>query len=215
MLTTSDTFTDALTAELARWRLRVEPSAVHAMRSHFVAMVEVNPARQPHADHRSVLGSRQAPTPIHWRCCGGSRMRACVMSLQSWTSARGLVSRRYRWRSRGRDWTVIAIDGTKKKVDFLARWAQSAEPPATTPNASNLTAIHAHSSQWTLNPPVDLVVCRALAPLARCIELAVPFLHAGGRIAAYKSRDLPGSEEHAARRGVPSPQPERAPITRV
>ena len=85
------------------------------------------------------------------------------------------------------DWSITAIDGTRKKADFVARVAAEI-------GMSNLRVEHGHSDHWRSHRRFDLVATRGVAPLARCIQWARPHLVAGGRLAAYKTADMAPEE---------------------
>ena len=78
------------------------------------------------------------------------------------------------------DWTVTAIDGTRKKVDFVAS-------VATTLGLTNLQAIHAHTAHWETGRRFDLVTFRALAKLPAAIAECGRFVAPGGRLIAFST----------------------------
>ncbi len=88
------------------------------------------------------------------------------------------------------DWSITAIDGTMKKADFVRRVAVDL-------GLRHLAVEHGHSDHWRDESPFDIVVTRAVAPLARCIQTARPHIAVGGRFVAYKTADVSAEEtEH-------------------
>ncbi len=89
------------------------------------------------------------------------------------------------------DWQVTALDGTKKKTEFVGRIG-------TELGLKNLVTEHAHSDHWTTVGTFDVVTTRAVAPLGKCIRTSGRFLKKGGRLIAYKTAKLPDDESNAA-----------------
>lgn len=85
------------------------------------------------------------------------------------------------------DWSITAIDGTRKKVDFVARIASEI-------GLGNLQVEHGHSDHWRSNKKFGVVTTRAVAPLEQCIQWAQPHLAAGGRLAAYTTAEMDRDE---------------------
>lgn len=85
------------------------------------------------------------------------------------------------------DWSITAIDGTGRKIQFLRQAIEKLE-------LGNITAHHAHSRHWDTTRRFDLVTLRAVAPLAKSVEVAERFVDAGGLIAIYKTAELAGDE---------------------
>jgi 16S rRNA (guanine527-N7)-methyltransferase len=81
------------------------------------------------------------------------------------------------------EWSMILIEGTKKKARFL-------ETAATELGLEKRVRVEAERAellgQGKLRDKADLVTCRALGRLNVVLELAVPLLKVGGKLIAYK-----------------------------
>lgn len=88
-------------------------------------------------------------------------------------------------------WNVTALDGTRKKVQFLQGVVGELA-------LRNLEPVWAHSEHWPSTARFDLVTFRALGPLAKGLSLAVPFLAPNGWVVAYKSVPMSVEEVDAA-----------------
>jgi len=84
-------------------------------------------------------------------------------------------------------WHITAIDGTKKKIDFVAQFAAEA-------GLSNFQCMHAHSEHWETSQRFDMVTGRALAKLPEFLRASARFVAPGGRVVVYKSDPLPVDE---------------------
>jgi len=89
------------------------------------------------------------------------------------------------------EWSVTAIDGTGKKIDFLRRATQAI-------GLSNLACTHANSAEWPTRERFDLVTFRARAALPRAIERSAKFVAPGGWLIAYQTAAVVHSDLHAA-----------------
>jgi 16S rRNA (guanine527-N7)-methyltransferase len=78
------------------------------------------------------------------------------------------------------DWNVVAIDGTRKKAEFVQRVAAELE-------LTNLEAVHAHSMHWDDPRRFDLVIFRALASLERAVDQCAARVTPHGRLVAYQT----------------------------
>jgi 16S rRNA (guanine527-N7)-methyltransferase len=90
------------------------------------------------------------------------------------------------------EWSVILIEGTKKKARFL-------EAAAAELGISKRVRVEGERAellgQGRLRDKADLVSCRALGRLNVVLELALPLLKAGGKLIAYKG---PKADEEIA-----------------
>lgn len=86
---------------------------------------------------------------------------------------------------------IWALDGTAKKVRILAEIAREL-------GLTNLHAAHARAEHWRPDEPFDLVLFKAVGPLARCLATGRPLLAANGHLAIYKTEKLPTDETIAA-----------------
>lgn len=90
------------------------------------------------------------------------------------------------------DWGVTALDGTRKKAEFVSRVADDL-------GLKNLRAEHGHSDHWDLGEKFDIVTTRAVASLAKCMRTVNRFLGKGARLVAYKTAILTEEEIGEAR----------------
>jgi len=93
-------------------------------------------------------------------------------------------------------WVVTALDGTRKKVDFLQTVVSELA-------MENLTPVWAHSDHWEPPHRYDLVVFRALGPLDESLARAASLVATGGWIIAYKTAELSADERRIALEAVP------------
>ncbi len=97
------------------------------------------------------------------------------------------------------DWSVIAIDATGKKIDFLRRTAAAI-------GIDNLRCEHAHSQHCKPSAVsrqlsvigFELVVFRALTTLAKSLEQTARHVAPGGWLVAYKTASVDQDEQDAA-----------------
>lgn len=85
------------------------------------------------------------------------------------------------------EWSFTAIDGTGKKVEFVAGAVREL-------GLENVRVEHVHSDHWPSNQRFDLVVTRALAAMAKCVQAAHRRLKRSGKLVAYKSASMPEEE---------------------
>lgn len=91
------------------------------------------------------------------------------------------------------EWQVTALDSMRKKTEFLARTAE-------TLGLGNLRVEQGNTAHWKPDGRFDLVVARAFAPLAKCLESCARFATPGGRLVVYKTQWLTLGELEAAER---------------
>ncbi len=91
------------------------------------------------------------------------------------------------------------LDGTAKKVRFVAHAAR-------TLGLANVEAVHGRAGEWRPAAPFDLVLARAVAPLAELARLARPLLAPGGRLLAWKGQRREAEAELAALRAQAGPR---------
>jgi len=82
-------------------------------------------------------------------------------------------------------WRVCAIDGTRKKIDFLMRAVSEL-------GLTNLESVHAHADHWSTNRRFGVVCTRAVAGLARSLPFVARLAAPGGWFVAFKT---PSSDE--------------------
>jgi 16S rRNA (guanine527-N7)-methyltransferase len=91
-----------------------------------------------------------------------------------------------------RDWQVTAIDGTRKKAEFVGRCAGELGLP-------NLRAIHAHARHWETADRFDVVALRAVGKLAEAIGTCHRFVTTPGWLVVYKTAELDKGEAEEGR----------------
>lgn len=90
---------------------------------------------------------------------------------------------------------VSLVESVGRKCDFITRCARAA-------GISNAEAVHVRAEAWTEGLGTnDVIVARALAPLAAIAEYAAPLLVQGGMLIAYKAK-RDGEEESAGARAA-------------
>ncbi len=90
------------------------------------------------------------------------------------------------------DWQVTAIDGTGKKIRCLEQFVDRL-------GLSNCRTLHQRAEEWREGAPsFDMVLFRAIAPLADCLGLAERFCRPGTVVICYKGDPLSNEEARAA-----------------
>jgi 16S rRNA (guanine527-N7)-methyltransferase len=85
------------------------------------------------------------------------------------------------------------VESAGRKCVFLERAREAVV-------VENAEVVHARAEEWSAGLGVcDLVVARALAPLAVVAEYAAPLLELGGSLVAWRGRRDHSDEEAAAR----------------
>lgn len=186
-MTDPEQFDLALAEGLAAWKLELKPEQRALLRAHYEAMVETNrttnltrivepaaAAWKHYLDSLAVLlWLRQRP---------GVAVRSVLdIGTGAGFPAVPLAVAKPNWR-------VVAIDGTSRKIDFLAEFAGKAGP-------ANLEARHAHSAHFESDERFDLVVLRAVGSLSIGLEQAFARLHRGGHVVAYKTPAIDADED--------------------
>ncbi len=92
-------------------------------------------------------------------------------------------------------WQITAIDGTGKKIRCLEQFIDRL-------GLTNCRALHRRAEEWREDvPSFDMVLFRAIAPLADCLGLAERFCRSGTVVVCYKGDPLPNEEARAVLRG--------------
>lgn len=84
-------------------------------------------------------------------------------------------------------WRITAIDGTRKKTDFLSSVAAELE-------LTNLRVENTHSDHWPTAARFDVVTFRALAAMDKGLAKCARFARPGGFVVAYKTAQLSPDE---------------------
>lgn len=203
MTNESGSFETALTEALSRWGMPITSDQLAQMRAHFDAVVEIN----------RVMNLTRITDPKE----AATKHYADSLALLLWIDERRISVRSVLDIGTGGgfpaiplaitrpDWSITAIDGAGKKVDFVRRTAR-------TIGVDNLHCIHTHSCHWTdttkSDQPsavsFDLVVCRALATLPNVMEQSALFVEPGGYLVAYQSDNIDQATLEAANRAAKS-----------
>ncbi len=90
------------------------------------------------------------------------------------------------------DWQITAIDGTGKKIRYVEQFVDYL-------GLTNCRALHKRAEEWREDTPsFDMVLFRAIAPLADCLGLAERFCRPGTVVICYKGNPLPQEEAQGA-----------------
>jgi 16S rRNA (guanine527-N7)-methyltransferase len=85
------------------------------------------------------------------------------------------------------DWRITAIDGTRKKIEFVRRCASEL-------GLTNLRVEHAHAKHWRTSARFDVVTLRAVTKLADAISMCSRFLARAGWLVVYKTGQIQQGE---------------------
>ena len=189
MGTLSVEFEDTLWRLLDQWRIDCTPVQLGMLRAHYEAVLEAN--------------SRMNLTRITDPTEAAVKHYADSLALLLWIRDRGIEVGTVLDVGSGAgfpavplavmrpEWQVTALDGTAKKIGFVARVAKTLRLP-------NLRAVHAHSTHWRDGWTADVVTVRAVAKLAKCMRDTVDLVAPNGWLVAYKTADIGDDELSAA-----------------
>ena len=184
-----DLFQTTLSRILNRWEVTILPAQLDLLTAHFAAVVETN----------RTLNLTRITDPVE----AAVKHYADSLALLLWARDRRIEVKTVLDIGTGAgypavplavmrpDWTVTAIDGTGKKVRFLARVVEEMQ-------LSNLRLEHAHSLHWSDGRRFRVVVARGIGPLAKCLGQAAANVASGGRLVIYKTAALTRAELEAA-----------------
>lgn len=198
-----ESFETTLTEALSHWNLLITSNQLARMRAHFDALVETN----------RVMNLTRITDPKE----AAIKHYADSLSLLLWIDHRRINVKTVLDIGTGGgfpsvplaimrpDWSITAIDGTGKKIDFVRRTARNI-------GLDNLHCVHTHSCHWNdtnksdqpSTAGFDLVVCRALATLPKTIEQTAMFVEPGGHLVAYQSDKVDQATLDGADRAVKS-----------
>ncbi len=184
-----DLFDGTLTAALKRWSISLTPVQLRRLRAHFVMTVEAN----------RMVNLTRITNPV------GSAIKHYADSLAviAWAAQRRIDVHTVLDIGTGAgfpavplavmrpDWTVTAIDATRKKVEFLRNVSN-------TIGLNNLRAEHAHSDHWRPERKYQLVVTRATGRLGKCLGTGAGILAGRGWFVAFKTPKISGDERREA-----------------
>lgn len=191
MSTESTAFQEALEKALQPWPLGLSAEQVQQLGVHYRAMVEVN----------AVMNLTRIVDPVE----AAVKHYADSLALVQWSRVRGGAVRSLLDIGTGAGfpaipvavaepaWEVVALDGTKKKIEFLTRSVAAM-------GLSTLTAVHAHSAHWESDRTFDLVTARALGSIEECLSAAAKFVSPGGQVVLFKTEEKVEAEGQEASR---------------
>ncbi len=189
-----DLFNKALLDTLGRWGLPIRTEQVAQLRSHFDAIVAMNRrfnlTRITDPVEAAVKHYADSLALLLWV---RERRTVNIESVLDVGTGPGFPA--VPLAVMRPDWSLTAIDATAKKVRFLADVVDAASS-SRTPGLANLDVVHAHSAHWQPGQSFGLVMCRAVAPLPKCLKEAAGFVRHAGWFVAYKT-DEPDSDEVA------------------
>jgi len=184
-------FDSTLQSELRRWELPITTDQLRQLRSHFEAVIETN----------QVMNLTRITDPVE----AAIKHYADSLAMLLWLRERSIAVRTVLDIGTGAgfpaiplavmrsEWTVTAMDATRKKVEFLAR-------TAATIGLDNLRAEHAHTADGQPKRTFDIVATRAFGPLARILESCAAFVKPGGWLVAHKTASVGRDEISAAKK---------------
>ncbi len=185
----TDSFKEALSAALTRWGLPIDRTQLESLHAHFQAMVETNRVM-----NLTRITGPQAAAVKHY---------ADSLALLKWIDDRGIDAQTVLDIGTGAgfpalplavmrpDWSVTAIDATRKKIEFLQR-------TAATIGLTNLHCSHAHAQHWRPGRKFHVVVFRALTSLAKALQQSARHAAPLGSLVAYKTASIDRGEQDDA-----------------
>jgi len=184
MDTPSAEFDRTLIQAIAPWGLVLTTAQIDQFRTHYTMMIETNRVMNlTRITDPTEAATKHYADSLALIACAKERNLAVKTVLDIGTGA-GFpaiplaVARP--------DWSITAIDGTRKKIDFVRRVASAI-------GLSNLHCEHANSTHWETNETFDLVTMRAVANPA---ETATRFVGKSGAVAVFRNasdQDATGS----------------------
>jgi len=183
-------FDDALSAGLKRWSIPIDADRLGRLRAHYQAMVETNrtvnltrivepteAACKHYVDSLAlILWADSADTPQACRLLDvgtGAGLPAVPLAVMR------------------REWTVTAIDSTRKKIDFLRRLTDEL-------GLDNLAVVHARAEHWNVSERFHIVTSRAVARLSKGLGQSARLVAPGGYLVAYKTASTSREETDEA-----------------
>jgi len=190
-----DTFDRALDQAAEGLGLRVEPFRRTLMWAHFQCMLEAN--RQFNLTRITAPADaavKHYADAISLLCIPGIEAAGLLAVLDVGTGA-GFPAVPLAIMCPA--WRITAIDGTAKKVRFVAQ-------TLTALGLTNVEVIHARAADYarTRAQPFDLVLMRAVAKLAPALEEVHRLIAPGGQVVFYKTASLADSERSAGDRAA-------------
>lgn len=180
-----EAFDRPLAAGIQAWGLEIEPVQMGRFRAHLKAVIEANrsfnltritdlrdAALMHYVDSLSLLGwaRDRADEPLSLLDIGtGAGFPAVPIAVMR------------------PEWSVTAIDGTRKKTDFVSQIKIAL-------GLDNLTVEHAHTDHWPSQATFDLVTFRAAGKLGLMLHQVRRFVGSDGYIVAYKSETIDPQE---------------------
>lgn len=195
-----DAFRNTLLTSAQMMGIDLSDEMVHQMRCHFDLLVKrnetTNLTRITEPDEAAVKHYADSLALLSWtRSAAGQRAVHDGERLTVLDVGTGAGFPAIPLAVACRQWSITAIDGTRKKTDFLNSVAAELA-------LGNLLVEHAHSDHWAPGRQFDVVAFRALAGMAKGLAGCARFVRCGGHVVAYKTAVL-SNEECAATNSPP------------
>lgn len=189
MTTDVDAFRAALAEAVAPWALNLSDLQFEQLRGHYAAMVEANAVmnltRIVQPVEAAIKHYADSLALVRWARTSEAPMR----SLLDIGTGAGFPA--FPVAVAAASCQVVALDGTGKKIDFLAKAASAA-------GVTNLTAVHEHSSHWESDRRFEVVTARAVGPIEDCMSAATKFLARSGTLVLFRTAEKVDVEIEAA-----------------
>jgi 16S rRNA (guanine527-N7)-methyltransferase len=186
-------FASALHAATAAWSLEIPPEKLDLLRRHFDAVLETNKGmnltRITDPVEAAVRHYADSLVVLNWVCERGFPVKT-VLDVGTGAGFPALPIAVFR-----PEWAVSAIDSTRKKADFVQKTAKML-------GLTHVQVHHARAEEWRPRRRFDLVVLRAVAPMADGIMAVSHLVSPSGRIVLFKSTRVSETELKSAFRAA-------------
>ncbi len=171
-------FRKALESTLARWSQPIKPAQLDQLCAHFAAVIKAN----------RVMNLTRITDPVE----SAVKHYADSLALLRWVKLRGIEVRTILDVGTGAgfpavplavmrpDWSITAIDATRKKIEFARQTADAI-------GLTNIRCEHAHSRHWNPGRTSDVVTFRALRKLRDALSETAHLVAKQGWLIAYKT----------------------------
>ena len=177
----ADRLRSALVEALVRWDLPVSDAQTGAMTRHYSMMVETNRTtnltRITNPVEAAIKHYADSLSLLLWE----QRERPTIRTALDIGTGAGFPS--LPLAAMRPDWAITALDGTRKKIDFLQSVVSEL-------GMENLAPVWGHTDHWNPPHPFDVAVFRALGPLDESIARAASLVAPSGWIIAYKTAEM-------------------------
>jgi 16S rRNA (guanine527-N7)-methyltransferase len=185
-----DLFLTTLRGALRDWSLPITQLQADQLYAHYDAMVEAN----------RTTNLTRITDPVE----SAIKHYADSLALLKWVEDRGVILKTLLDVGTGAgfpavplavmrpEWSITAIDATRKKIEFVRRTAAAI-------GLTNLQCEHAHSKHWKPGRFFDLVTFRALRKLSTSLAETAGFMSMVGWLVAFRAEPLSADERPALR----------------